>query len=48
MHTCDGCVYLGSDGYTCLRDEENERALERKNRPGLLKRLLGLFRKEKR
>jgi hypothetical protein len=20
MHTCDGCYYLASDGYTCLRE----------------------------
>lgn len=52
MHTCDGCVYLGRDGYTCLRDEATEMAakrLERKKKnkkAGLLDRLLGVFRKE--
>ncbi len=51
MHSCDGCVYLGSDGYTCLRDAANDRVAEkretkRNKKAGLFNRLLGIFRKE--
>ena len=52
MHTCDGCVYLGSDRYTCLRDEANDRAAEkretkrRNKNTGLLNGLLGIFGKK--
>ena len=51
MHACDGCVYLASDGCTCLRDEANDRASEKREtknkKTGLLNRLLGIFGKEK-